>query len=137
MPVQRITTPHIASSHLDVPMRPLPDGYRPSTVTNGSPTDRPVRSRTGAAWIGICVAALVLVALVAFLMQNTSPVEVAFFGMTGTAPLSLVLLVAGLGVALIALIIGSLRIGQLRRHSRAERQGAAGLTVWPSASALR
>jgi lipopolysaccharide assembly protein A len=124
MPVQRITTPSSASSGLAVPMRPLPDGYRPSTVTNGSPTDRPVRSRAAGAWLGMVVVVVVLVALVAFLLQNTAPVEVAFFGMAGTAPLSLVLLVAGLGVAVIALIIGSLRAGQVRRRNRTDRRAA-------------
>ncbi|MCR6648863.1 MAG: lipopolysaccharide assembly protein LapA domain-containing protein [Cellulomonas sp.] len=130
MPVQRNTpTSRPNSSPLDVPMRPLPDGYRPSKVTQGSPTDRPLRSRTGAAWVGVCVGVLVLIALVVFMMQNTTPVEVTFLGMSGSAPLSLVLLIAGIGVGLIALVIGSLRIGQLRRRIRTDRQAATASTV--------
>ncbi|WP_163275185.1 LapA family protein [Cellulomonas iranensis] len=83
-----------------------------------------VRSRTGAAWVGICVGALVLVALVVFMMQNTAPVEVAFLGMSGSAPLALVLLIAGLGVGVVALVLGSTRIAQLRRLIRSDRRRA-------------
>jgi len=68
--------------------------------------------------VGICAGALVLVALVVFMMQNTTPVEVAFLGMVGSAPLALVLLIAGLGVGLVAIVVGGLRIGQLRRRVR-------------------
>ncbi|WP_263118608.1 lipopolysaccharide assembly protein LapA domain-containing protein [Cellulomonas sp. RIT-PI-Y] len=94
--------------------------------------DRPARTRTGSAWVGICVGALVLVALVVFMLQNTEPVDVTFLGMTGTAPLALVLLVAGLGVGVVALVVGALRIGQLRRRLRAGRRPTAA----PSRSTL-
>lgn len=75
-----------------------------------------VRTRTGAAWVGIAVAVAVLVLLIVFMLQNTAPVEVAFFGLRGTAPLSATLLIAGVGFAVVTLIVGSLRIGQLRRR---------------------
>ncbi|MEN1974656.1 LapA family protein [Cellulomonas sp. P4] len=113
MPVQRSSThqPH------DLPTTPVRDAVRPVPAV-GRP---PGRTRTGSAWVGVCVGALVLVALVVFMLQNTSPVEVSFLAMTGTAPLALVMLVAGLGVGVVALVIGSLRIGQLRRRIRAAR----------------
>jgi uncharacterized integral membrane protein len=76
----------------------------------------------------VCVGAVVLVALVVFMLQNTAPVEVSFLAMTGTAPLALVLLIAGLGVGVVALVVGSLRIGQLRRRLRAGSRDAAATT---------
>ncbi|MDT0167143.1 LapA family protein [Actinotalea sp. AC32] len=79
------------------------------------------RTRAGAAWVGICVAALLLVALIVFMLQNTGPVEVTFLGMTGTAPLGLTLLIAGVGVGLVALVIGTTRITQLRHRLGAGR----------------
>ncbi|HEY0117207.1 MAG TPA: lipopolysaccharide assembly protein LapA domain-containing protein [Cellulomonas sp.] len=85
----------------------------------------PARTRTGAAWVGICVGALVLVALIVFMMQNTAPVEVAFLGMHGSAPLALMLLIAGVGVGIVALVVGTLRIGQLKRRLRAGSRLAA------------
>lgn len=75
-------------------------------------------TRTSAAWFGVGVGVLVMVALVVFMLQNTGSVAVSFLGMTGTAPLAVVLLVAALGSALVVLLIGGLRIGQLRRRLR-------------------
>ncbi|GIG20315.1 hypothetical protein Cch01nite_10390 [Cellulomonas chitinilytica] len=140
MPVQRGFDHHFDGT----PVRPVPDGERPSlsdapvkpakpvgtakprsTATPVKPTvRRPVRTRTGAAWVGLCVGALVLVGLVVFMLQNTAPVEVTFLGATGTAPLALELLIAGLGVGVVALVLGALRIGQLRRRIRTDQHVA-------------
>ena len=57
-----------------------------------------------------------LVALIVFMLQNTQLVLVSFLGMQGTVPLAVALLIAGVGVGIIALIIGSVRIAQLRRR---------------------
>lgn len=73
-------------------------------------------TRTSAAWSGICVGVLLLIALVVFMLQNTGPVAVSFLGMSGTAPLALALLISGLAVGLVVLMAGALRIGQLRRR---------------------
>jgi lipopolysaccharide assembly protein A len=78
-------------------------------------TDRVPRTRTGVAWIGICAAALALVALIVFMMQNTGNVEVTFLWMHGTLPLAMALLIAGVGVTMLTMIVGTARITQLRR----------------------
>jgi len=75
-------------------------------------------TRTSAAWAGIAVGAAVLVLLIVFMLQNTVPVDVFFLGLHATAPLALTLLIAGLGFAVVTLVVGSLRIGQLRRRIR-------------------
>jgi lipopolysaccharide assembly protein A len=80
------------------------------------------RSRAGAAWVGICVAALVLIALIVFMLQNTEPVRVTFLSMQGLVPLAIALLIAGVGVGIVALVIGTVRIGQLRRRLSHERR---------------
>ena len=82
------------------------------------------RSRAGAAWVGICIAAVVVIALIIFLLQNRQPVLVTFLSMEGTVPLAIALLIAGIGVGVVALVIGTIRIGQLRRHRSQERQGS-------------
>lgn len=88
-----------------------------------APSELPVRrTRTGAAWVGITLGAAVLVLLIVFMLQNTGPVEVVFLGARGSAPLGLTLLIAGVGVALVALVVGSLRIGQLRRRIAEDRR---------------
>jgi uncharacterized integral membrane protein len=76
------------------------------------------RTRVGAAWIGVCVAALTSIVLIVFMLQNTRRVEVSFLWMHGTLPLALALLIAGIGVAAVAAVIGTARITQLRRLSR-------------------
>lgn len=102
---------------------PRPAGADPAR-TRATPTRTPVkRTRTGAAWVGIAVGAAVLVLLIIFMLQNTAPVEVAFFSLRGTAPLSAVLLIAGVAFAVVTLVVGSLRIGQLRRRIGAGGQG--------------
>jgi uncharacterized integral membrane protein len=79
------------------------------------------QTRTGATWVGIIIGALVLVLLIIFLLQNTVSVHVAFLGLQGSAPLAVMLLIAGVGFAIVTLAVGSLRMGQLRRRITRER----------------
>ena len=79
------------------------------------------RTRTSAAWIAICAAALVSVALIVFLLQNTRKVEVSFLWLHGTLPLALALLVAAVGSAILTMVFGTARITQLRRLARQRR----------------
>lgn len=116
MPVHS-SSPTSSGSPLDHPSS-APDLPDAPSASHGSRRGRSsvVRTRTGAAWVGITVVVAVLVLLIVFMLQNTAPVEVAFFGLRGTAPLSATLLIAGVGFAVVTLIVGSLRIGQLRRR---------------------
>ncbi|GAA0711571.1 DUF1049 domain-containing protein [Dactylosporangium roseum] len=86
-----------------------------------SPADREPRTRTGTTWFGICVAALLLVVLIVFILQNTGSVEVTFLGMHGNLPLAMALLVAAVGAAIVTMAIGAARIAQIRRLSRHHR----------------
>jgi uncharacterized integral membrane protein len=80
------------------------------------------RTRISAAWVGVCAAAAVLVVLIVFMLQNTGNVEITFLGMHGTLPLALALLIAGVGVAIIAMVVGTARITQLRRRLSDQRR---------------
>ena len=79
-------------------------------------------TRTGATWFAICAAALSFVALIVFMLQNTRSVEVTFLWMHGTLPLALALLIAGVGTAILTMVIGAARITQLRRLFRRQRR---------------
>lgn len=95
---------------------------KPSAAPSTSPTaTRVPHTRTGAAWFGICAAALICVVLIVFMLQNTRSVEVAFLWMQGALPLALALLIAGVGVAILTMVVGAARITQLRRLSRRQR----------------
>jgi putative membrane protein len=104
------------------PSTPAPTTADPTAPDPVAP--QAIRSRTGATWVGLCLAAVVLVALIVFMLQNTTPVEVHFLGWSGTAPLALALLIAGVGVGLVALVVGTVRITQLRRRLGAARKAA-------------
>lgn len=80
--------------------------------------NRVPRTRTGAAWFGICAAALLFVVLIVFMLQNTGSVQVSFLWMDGSLPLALALLIAAVGAALLTMVVGAARITQLRRLSR-------------------
>ena len=105
-----------------------PDGGAPVLDPVGArevpvvPRDRAVpRTRWGAAWVGVCAAALTLVALIVLMLQNTRRVEVTFLWMHGTLPLALALLIAGVGSAILVMVFGAARITQLRRLVRRRR----------------
>jgi lipopolysaccharide assembly protein A len=82
------------------------------------PAERVPRTRAGATWVGLCAAVLVLVVLLVFLVQNTGSVEITFLWLHGTLPLALALLIAAAGTAILALVVGTARITQLRRLVR-------------------
>ncbi|MEU2348697.1 lipopolysaccharide assembly protein LapA domain-containing protein [Modestobacter sp. NPDC049651] len=78
-------------------------------------------TRTGRVWVGVCAAALIAVALLVFMVQNTQTVQVTFLGLSGSTSLALMLLIAAVGGILLTLLLGSVRILQLRRAVRRRR----------------
>ena len=92
---------------------PAPDLSSPRQQVRGT--------RTGRVWVGVCAAALITVALIIFMVQNTHTVQVTFLGLTGTTSLALMLLIAAVGGSLLILILGSARILQLRHAVRRRR----------------
>jgi len=112
------------SDHLHSTRDPQPDPaptappQAPDAPPTTSPTSR-VRvplTRTGAAWFGICITALLFVVLIVFMLQNTRSVEVSFLWMSGDLPLALALLISGVGAAILTMVVGTARITQLRRR---------------------
>jgi uncharacterized integral membrane protein len=100
----------------EIPPQHTPD-QQPARTTERMP-----HTRTGAAWFGICAAALVSVVLIVFMLQNTRSVAVSFLWMHGSLPLALALLIAGVGSAIVTMIVGAARITQLRRLSRRQQR---------------
>lgn len=108
------------------PVQPPPgawnDGSGPTSST--SPQDKPPaapakkHSRTGAAWVALVVAAVVMIFLLIFIVQNSDPVLVRYFGFEGTLPLGVAMLFAAIAGALTAGLLGTVRILQLRTRAR-------------------
>lgn len=64
----------------------------------------------------IAAAAIVLAALLVFILQNGERVTVQFFTVQGTLPLALAMLFAAVAAALVVALVGSARV--LRRTRR-------------------
>jgi uncharacterized integral membrane protein len=93
---------------------------QPTTPQAMSPGRVP-RTRTGAAWTALIAVALITVLLIVFLVQNTRSTEISFLWMTTRTPLAVALLIAAVGSVLLTLTIGTVRITQLRRLIRKNR----------------
>jgi uncharacterized integral membrane protein len=66
-------------------------------------------------------AALVLIFLLIFILQNLASASVHFLGAVGTLPLGVAMLFAAIAGALLVALIGSARILQLRHSVRRRR----------------
>ena len=101
---------------------PTSSSEAPPRQEESAPSRPAVRgTRTGRVWVGVCAAALITVALIIFMVQNTHTVQVNFLGLTGSTSVALMLLIAAVGGILLTLILGSARILQLRRTVRTRR----------------
>lgn len=80
--------------------------------------DGVLHTRIGRAWVGVAVAAVLGVALVDFIVQNTRSVRVEFFGASGKMPVAVALLGAALAGAFLVLAVGIARTTQLRIANR-------------------
>ena len=69
-------------------------------------------------WIGVILAAIVLIFLLIFILQNNVPVRINFLGASATIPTGVALLFSAIAGLLLGAIPGSLRILQLRRAAR-------------------
>ncbi|WP_160150741.1 lipopolysaccharide assembly protein LapA domain-containing protein [Nonomuraea solani] len=93
-------------------------------MRSSAENSRPVPvTRTSVAWAGVWAAALVSVAFIVFMLQNTTVTQVSFLGLHGTLPLAVAMLIAMISGILLTLVLGTARITQLRRlASRRRRQ---------------
>jgi uncharacterized integral membrane protein len=76
------------------------------------------RSRFGGLWVGLIVAAVVLVLLLIFVLQNSQTVQVDYFGWSGHLPLAVAILLGVAAGTLLVALPGTVRILQLRRRVR-------------------
>lgn len=90
-------------------------GSRARTVEPGSRSGSKART----VWSGVIVAAIVLILLLIFILQNTADVTIQFFGLSGELPISVALLFAAIAGVLLLAIPGTIRMLQLRKAARA------------------
>jgi uncharacterized integral membrane protein len=93
---------------------------------SGDPAYRKVRrTRFSGLWVGATVAALVLLVLLVFIIQNSQTVNISFFGAHGHLSLGVALLLAAIAGVLLVAVPGYGRILQLRRALRRTGVGKA------------
>jgi uncharacterized integral membrane protein len=113
---------------------PQANAPRPTKVQPGEPTTAAVppatvppatqeyaqvrRTRFSGLWVGVTVAAVVLLILLVFIIQNGQSAKISFFGGTMNLPLGVALLLAAICGVLLVAIPGYGRIIQLRRAMR-------------------
>lgn len=95
---------------------PVAAGAAPQQQSSAKPSRRP--TRIGAAWVALIVAAIVLIFLLIFIVQNSGPVQIRYFGFEGTIPLGVAMLFAAIAGALTAALLGTVKILQLRKKNR-------------------
>jgi len=109
----------------DAPPGAVPDSEVPTTEPVAQGTLSPHgtgRTRVSAVWIWVLAGAVVLALLLVFILQNTRSVKISFFTANGTLPLGVALLLAAIGGLLLAGVVASLRIWQLRHRLTGQRR---------------
>jgi uncharacterized integral membrane protein len=95
--------------------RATPKSPAPPTASPGLPAGR---TRFSGLYVGLVLAALVLIFLLVFILQNLVLVRIEFLGFAGEVPLGVSLLLAAIAGVLLVAIPGTGRILQLRRAAR-------------------
>jgi uncharacterized integral membrane protein len=101
-----------------VPAPGEPTGYVSPPAPGLDSQGKVQRTKSGAVWIGLIGAAVILIALLVFILQNLNDVSVHFLGFHGRVPLGIALLLSALAGLLLVSIPGTVRILQLRRALR-------------------
>ena len=79
------------------------------------------RTRTAGLWVAAISAAVVILLLLIFILQNGEQVEVALFGANPDLPLGVALLLAAVLGALVVALVGTARVVQLRHVAKRHR----------------
>lgn len=97
-----------------------PATAQPPATTQTAPSTQPAVARTRAAsfWVSVVVTALILIALIIFLAQNSREISIHFLGWSGHISQAIALLIAAVCGALIVAIPASIRVVQLRRGAK-------------------
>ncbi|MET0237326.1 MAG: lipopolysaccharide assembly protein LapA domain-containing protein [Kibdelosporangium sp.] len=97
---------------------PVTPPATPPAVAPGQNSSPIKRTRTSGTWIAIIIAAVLLIFLLIFILENLTTVTVGFLGMNGNLPLGVALLFAAISGALLVALVGGARIVQIRHRVR-------------------
>lgn len=108
----------------DAPATPGTDSPPPAAP---SPDPAPARSTTRAAdaWFATGAVLVILVLLLILILQNQETVEVSYLWFSGSLPLGSALLIAALAGGSVVMLIGIVRLTQLRISIKRAQKAAA------------
>lgn len=112
---------HSHNGPTDQPTQPAASATAPAATPSRREKRGVPATRTSVAWAGVWTAAVVLVAFIVFILQNTRGVQVSFLWLHGTLPLAVGLLIAMVTGIVVTLVLGTARITQLHRLARRRR----------------
>ncbi len=107
-------TPGTLSAAVPEPASPDPGRSQPPPAGLTS-TGKVRTTRVSAWWVGLIIAAVLLVLLLIFIAQNSRNVTVHYLGLHGQVSLAIALLLSAVAGVLLVAIPGTARILQLRR----------------------
>jgi len=94
-------------------------GTAPATSAPPAAPQQPVqRTRAASFWVSVVVTALLFIALIIFLAQNSHQISIHFLGWNGHVSEAVALLIAAVCGALLVAIPASIRIVQLRHGAK-------------------
>ena len=98
---------------------PPEQGTAPATSAPPAAPQQPVqRTRAASFWVSVVVTALLFIALIIFLAQNSHQISIHFLGWNGHVSEAVALLIAAVCGALLVAIPASIRIVQLRHGAK-------------------
>jgi uncharacterized integral membrane protein len=124
-PAQGPPAPAPAQPAPPAPGQPSASGQQPPTPAPQPPQipgvdrrGRVRRSRASYLWVGMIIAALVLILLLIFIAQNSQTVSIHFLGFDGHLSFAVAVLIAAVCGLLLVAIPGTIRIVELRKALR-------------------
>lgn len=81
------------------------------------------RTRASGLWVGLITAAVLAIAFLVFIAQNSEKVSIKFLGLEGQLSLAIALLLSAIIGALVVAVPGIVRIAQLRTALRKNVKG--------------
>ncbi|GGK42629.1 LapA family protein [Nocardia camponoti] len=98
----------------EIPEPPLPAG-------TPAPAPAVPNTRTGYAWIGLLIAAIIGIVLLIFILQNLEQAQVDVLFWNFSMPLGITVLLSVIGGALVMGLVGGARMLQMRHAAKKSR----------------
>jgi uncharacterized integral membrane protein len=102
-PAQVAGTASAPAPATDAGAQPGPGTSPRAAAATHLPQHKIRRTRVGGVWVGMALAAVVLLLLLVFILENGQKADIGYFGVHGHLPLGVALLLAALAGALLQL----------------------------------